>query len=236
MIAVVFKGATMTYQSILKFLFSMILLNNLFGCAQDSGNTGGGGDGGGQRPGANKPITQADCDRLWEEYLRNNPQGRTTEYENKSTTMVGEFRTSGLQSRMKTTITLNDGTRVVKLVETKNIAPVSNESSNEEIVTKETFALCKLPEGQPPEIPTDVNHRVLGRETIRVRAGSFATIHSQTTFRTTAEGMNAVTTTEAWTSVDMPELLIKSESETTNNMEGSTFKSITETELIFLQK
>jgi hypothetical protein len=221
----------MKYSFVTQFFIAVLLISSIFGCAQG----GSGGGTGGQNSGNNKPLTPADCDRIWADYLRSHPQGQVTQYENKSTTVIGDFQMNSFTTRVKTTISENNGQRLIKLVETQNVNPPNGTTTNEEIVTKDTFSMCQTPTEQP-QVPADIQTRTIGRESIKVRAGTFATIHQEMTMNMTAEEMNAVTVSNTWVSAELPDLLVKSKSETTSNMNGQPYKSITESELILFVK
>ncbi|MEY4616238.1 MAG: hypothetical protein RJB66_1198 [Pseudomonadota bacterium] len=217
------------------FLFCLSIIFCLGACSQDSSS---GGSGAGNGAPIKKPQWPADCDQAWATIVKTQPKGRMTAYENKSFIKTNTAKDLTSHINIKTTVTESNSNEVVTIVETEMLAPVATEATrHEEKLTKSDFLqFCRLGDDRPTNPMEEPQERFIGIESITVRAGRFQATHRETILNQSQNGLNMRTKTDFWVSNEYEGLTIRSISESSSEMEGDTYTTVFETELIEFRK
>lgn len=220
----------------LQFILSTICLIVISACSQ--GDSSGSGSNNGTKKGDpnNKTNQPATCEQAWTISAQAQPLGRVQQHENKSYSTMSGRRNLVSHVKIKETVLVNDGSKISKMIETENIKPSVNRSSHEETFSRSEFLeLCKTHENQTNEPNNDIQTRTIGKENVSVKAGTFLTTHMEVTMNRNTNNMNSESKSDSWVSDEYPGLIVKSHSQTVNTINGNSFNSEFESELIYFK-
>lgn len=213
-------------------LLACLSLTILFAACAQNGDSGSGSGGGGNT--SKKPQVPADCNQAWDMVVRMEPKGRMTEYENKNYIKMESGKELTSHINVKTTVLESNSEHILRLVESEMLIPGGNEPtrSQEKLTKKEFLQFCNLGSDEPTNPMEEAQERTIGVESLMVKAGRFQTTHYESILNQNQNGMNMRTKTDSWIATDYEGLMIKSITESTSGMDGETYSTTFETELI----
>lgn len=163
------------------FILASVMLSTtlMLSCGtSDDGNSGSGS------PGGDLPLSPADCETAWTNYVASHPKGLMLRYENRA---MGHIS----QNTIEVTESSNSA-----VTETHR---VGRETSSTTTTKSEWMENCKSGAGAPQNTPVNGTIESQRKEIKTTRAGTFNTNYIKFKTTQTMGDTTAVTVTESWT-------------------------------------